>query len=44
MPAANAQNISGLFLPANSGAIGEQDKTAKMQRICCPKGLAPRFC
>jgi len=39
MPAANAQNIGGLVLPANSGAIGGQDKAAKMQRICRPKGL-----
>jgi len=40
MPAANAQNISGLVLPANSGAIGGQDKAAEMQRICRPKGMA----
>jgi len=40
MPAANAQNISGLVLPADSGAIGGQDKAAEMQRICRPKGLA----
>ena len=42
MPAANAQDISGLVLPANSGAIGGQDKAAEMQRICRQKGLAAR--